>query len=429
MRIADPSTPVVVLKLFSHCGVGIMRSLGRLGVPVYGIDADPRNPGLHSRFCRGRFIWDAEKASPDETIRFLHEVARKIGGRPILLSNGDIPSLFLADRAPELRDSFRIQTPPCELVRSLSDKKEMYFLAKKYGVPTAETVFPRSRRDVVEFLAAGSADFPIMLKGINSSFLQERAGLRMIIVRTPQELLEQYDRLEDPENPNLMLQEYIPGEDSSVWMFNGYFNDKSDCLIGFTGRKLRQFPVYVGMTSLGICLANELVAAPTKHFMKQVGYKGILDLGYRFDARDGQYKLLDINPRVGATFRLFVGSDGLDVVRALYLDLTGQPVPTSTLCEGRKWLVENNDLIAFSNYHKDGKITFAEWMRSFRGVKECAWFTWGDLLPFLMMSLGFFQYAFQSLAKRIKLGFRRSSQAAEPAASPKPAHSQSPRAE
>jgi D-aspartate ligase len=403
VRIVDTSVPVVVLKLFSHCGVGIMRSLGRLGIPVYGVDADPWNPGLHSRYCRGKFIWDAEKAAPEETIRFLREVAQKVGGRPILISNGDVPSLFLADHAPELEDSFRIQTPAGELVRSLSDKKQMYFQAKKFGVPTAETVFPQSRRDVEEFLSGGSAHFPIMLKGINSALLQERTGLRMIIVHNREELLAQYDRLEDPADPNLMVQEYIPGEDDSVWMFNGYFNDQSDCLVGFTGRKLHQYPIYTGMTSLGICLSNEAVASPTKHFMKQIGYKGILDIGYRFDARDGQYKLLDINPRVGATFRLFVGSNGLDVIRALYLDLTGQPVPPSTLCEGRKWLVENNDLIAFRNYHKDGKLTFSGWIRSFRGVQECAWFATDDPVPFLLMGMDLTKYGLGWLAKALRL--------------------------
>jgi D-aspartate ligase len=403
VRIADTSVPVVVLKLFSHCGVGIMRSLGRLGIPVYGIDADPWNPGLHSRYCRGKFIWDVEKATPEETIRFLREVAQKVGGRPILISNGDVPSLFLADHAPELRDSFRIQTPADELVRSLSDKKRMYFQAKKFGVPTAETVFPQSRRDVEEFLSGGSAHFPIMLKGINSALLQARTGLRMIIVHNREELLAQFDRLEDPANPNLMLQEYIPGEDDSVWMFNGYFNDQSDCLVGFTGRKLHQYPIYTGMTSLGICLSNEAVAGPTMHFMKQIGYKGILDIGYRFDARDGQYKLLDINPRVGATFRLFVGSNGLDVIRALYLDLTGQPVPLSTLCEGRKWLVENNDLISFRNYHKDGKLTFSGWIRSFQGVQECAWFATDDPVPFLLMGMDLTKYGLSWLAKALRL--------------------------
>jgi D-aspartate ligase len=48
--------------------------------------------------------------------------------------------------------------------------------------------------------------------------------------------------------------------------------------------------------------------------MQEIGYSGIVDIGYRYDRRDGEYKLLDVNPRVGATFRLFVDSNGMDVV-------------------------------------------------------------------------------------------------------------------
>ena len=48
--------------------------------------------------------------------------------------------------------------------------------------------------------------------------------------------------------------------------------------------------------------------------MKEVGYRGILDIGWRYDARDDRYKLLDVNPRLGASFRLFVGKGGMDVL-------------------------------------------------------------------------------------------------------------------
>ena len=120
--------------------------------------------------------------------------------------------------------------------------------------------------------------------------------------------------------------------------------------------------------------------------MKAVGYRGVLDIGYRFDARDGQYKLLDVNPRIGATFRLFVAADGMDVVRAMYLDLTGQPVSSAPMLEGRKWLVENNDVISFRRYRAKGELKFLDWLRSLRGVQEVAWFTWDDLLPFAIMA-------------------------------------------
>jgi predicted ATP-grasp superfamily ATP-dependent carboligase len=182
-----------------------------------------------------------------------------------------------------------------------------------------------------------------------------------------------------------MLQEYIPGGEDSVWMFNGYFDARSECLLGFTGKKLRQYPAYVGATSLGVCLANETVEALTKTFMKAIGYRGILDIGYRYDARDGRYKVLDVNPRIGATFRLFVARNGMDVARALYLDLTGQRVPPGTAAEGRKWIVEDHDVVSSWRYRRDGRLTLAAWLRSLRGIDEAAYLAADDRLPLLAM--------------------------------------------
>ena len=148
-----------------------------------------------------------------------------------------------------------------------------------------------------------------------------------------------------------MIQEYIPGGDDSIWMFNGYFNAHFECLFAMTGKKIRQSPVHKGVTSLGVCLRNGDVDNLTRRFMKTIGYRGILDIGYKYDARDGKYKVLDVNPRIGSTFRLFVGDNGLDVARAEYLDLTGQRVPSSEIVEGRKWFVEDRDLVSSIRYH------------------------------------------------------------------------------
>jgi predicted ATP-grasp superfamily ATP-dependent carboligase len=119
--------------------------------------------------------------------------------------------------------------------------------------------------------------------------------------------------------------------------------------------------------------------------MKSIGYRGILDIGYRYDSRDGKYKVLDINPRIGSTFRLFKGSNGLDVARVAYLDLTGQHVPKGWIIEGRKWLVEDGDISSCIQYFCDKKLTPRQWIKSYRGVKEGAWFSWVDPVPFVMI--------------------------------------------
>lgn len=373
------SIPVVVFG----SGLGITRSLGRLGVSVYGIDKNAWTPSLHSRYCRGGFIWDVENIAPELNVQRLLEVAKKIGERSILVPTSDEGTLLLADHANQLSESFIFPHLLPQLVRALTSKKEMYFTAKKHDIPTPEACFPQSRDDVKECVA--NFNFPIMLKGISGKALERRSRKRMFIARTKEELFNLYDRNEDPLNPNFMLQEYIPGGENSVWMFNGYFNERSECLFGLTGRKIRQAPAYTGATSLGVCLKNDIVAETTRHFMKSVGYQGMLDIGYRYDERDGKYKVLDVNPRIGSTFRLFVGDNGLDVARVAYLDLTGQQVPSSRMIEGRKWLVEDSDIVSSIRYHNDKNLTFMQWAKSLRGVQETAWFAVDDLFPFFVM--------------------------------------------
>ncbi|MEA2612387.1 MAG: D-aspartate ligase, partial [Chloroflexota bacterium] len=87
--------------------------------------------------------------------------------------------------------------------------------------------------------------------------------------------------------------------------------------------------------------------------------------------------------RIGATFRLFVARNGMDVARALYLDLTGQPVPVAEPVDGRKWLVELGDFDSFLRYRRDGKLTTRQWIASMAGVQESAFFARDDPKPFL----------------------------------------------
>ena len=108
----------------------------------------------------------------------------------------------------------------------------------------------------------------------------------------------------------------------------------------------------------------------------------MFDCGYRYDPRDGQYKMLDVNPRVGANFRQCVGHDGLDVVRAMYLDLTGEPVPADIADEGRRWWVENYDLLAGIGLRRAGSLTARRWLASVRRADEPAWYARDDMAPF-----------------------------------------------
>ncbi|HKE24428.1 MAG TPA: hypothetical protein VKB88_18825 [Bryobacteraceae bacterium] len=373
---------VVILRSGHHGGLGIIRSLGRLGVPVYSVDADGWEAGFSSRYSRGRFFLNTATAPPAESISRLLDIGRKIGGRPLLIPTTDEGTIWLAEHAALLEDGYCFPRQDPALIRLLCDKSRMQELARQSGVPTAEAMVPRSRADLDRFL--GTAVFPVVAKAIDADRFRRSTGSTKFILQTPRELLALYDKANGDGDATFLVQEFIPGDD---WMFDGYFDHNSECVFGLTGKKIRRFPVNTGVTSLGICLRNETVEKTTAEFMKAIGYHGILDIGYRYDRRDGKYKVLDVNPRIGCTFRLFTSANGMDVARVLYLNLTGQPIPPAQAVDGRKWIVEDFDLVSSLRSWKSSSLSLKEWVKSLRGIREGAWFAWDDPLPCLMMAV------------------------------------------
>ncbi len=212
-----------------------MKSLGPLGIDVYNVDPDRLAPAHYSRYCRAGFLWDIERAPERSSLAYLALVARKIGRKAILIPTTDATTRFVDRERSALCKLFLFPDQPTGLVNALCSKKEMYFLARQQGIPTPECWFPISLSDIENVL--NKIRYPVMLKGIDGKRLWERTRKKMFIVRDAIELIRTYIYAEDPASPNLMIQEYIPGGDDTIWMFNGYFDGNGDCLVGFTGKK------------------------------------------------------------------------------------------------------------------------------------------------------------------------------------------------
>jgi len=372
----DRRTPVVVIFRGGNGALAVARTLGRLRIPVYLIAAKGASIIEHSRYWVRRFWWDFSLPAEDSR-RFLLDVADRIGTRAILLTLSDWAAIFIEENAQALGERFTFPRGPAPIVKKLANKWEMFSLATTHGIPTPQTTLPRSRDEVRAFLE--TARFPIVMKAADPSLPYVPGKM---IVHNPCDLLEKFDRDASLGPLNLILQEYIPGSAESVWMCNAYFGKRSECKAVFTGKKLRQVDE-TGVASLAVCAPNKTVADQTLRFMQAVGYEGAVGIGYRYDARDGLYKLLDVNARVSGVFRLFRATNGLDIVRICYLDLTGQTVPRSDLEAGRKWMLED-DIWAARASTKKGELTFKQWLTSLRGVKETHWFAVDDPKPGLV---------------------------------------------
>lgn len=382
----DTTVPVLVLKLgryvVHHGALGIVRSLGRRRVPVYAIVEDYFTPVALSRYLAGAFVWRARTMDHASLLADMAGFGDELGCRAILVPTDDLAAAFVAEHQETLAKWYILPRLPRELPRKLSNKKDLYRLCKSAGIPCPEMAFPRSVHDVQSFIERTT--FPVVVKAAESHRLPK--GTRSpSVVSTPVELNAIYRNAENPANPNLLFQEYIPRSCSEDWIFHGYRNASTNCMVAFTGKKLRSWPPFAGPTTLGQSVRNEPLVRLAKKMLCDIGYAGIMDLDYRLDKRDGQYKLLDFNPRIGANFRMFEDSEGLDVVRALHLDLTGRTVRRLPVDEGHTFIVESHDPFASLGYMRQDGLTPRAWWNSLKGKREFAWLSWDDPAPFPAM--------------------------------------------
>jgi D-aspartate ligase len=385
----DTRTPVVVLTgnvAVSGGSLAIARTLGRLGVSAYLITGmRSRTPVSVSRYWCNTIRWDFSQPE-DRTVAFLAQVGRELGARhgasPVLLTAEDWPAVFIERQAAALEREFRFPKTAQPTIHRLADKWTMNGLATDHDIPTPRTSFPQSPADVDDFLDA--TPFPIVLKAADPyrSHVPEKR-----ILTSRHELMSLVEREQSFGPLNFVLQEYIPGDATSVWMCNGYFGVRDAASYVFTGRKIRQASP-MGVALLSVCLPNKTVEAQTRSFMTSVGYRGCVGIGYRYDQRDGQFKLLDVNARVSGVFRLFSAADGMDLVRACYLDLTGQDPPPIVPRIGRKLMIEG-DIVRALAAIKSGQLTIPAWRESLKGVRELQWSASDDPKPlFLWLTHG-----------------------------------------
>ncbi|MDQ3767260.1 MAG: ATP-grasp domain-containing protein, partial [Actinomycetota bacterium] len=121
---------------------------------------------MRSRYLERAFPWSADEGSMEVTLEFLLDVGRQIGRPPVLIPTDDLGTILLDEHADVLKERFLFPDQPKGLARSLSNKKEMYYLCRSMDVPTPEAAFPTSREDVVDYIR--DATFPVVMKGIDA---------------------------------------------------------------------------------------------------------------------------------------------------------------------------------------------------------------------------------------------------------------------
>ncbi|MEV7416917.1 ATP-grasp domain-containing protein [Streptomyces sp. NPDC089919] len=383
MHAFATDVPALLLRLdrnpFHHGTLGAVRSLGRCGVEVHAVVEADGGPVARSRYLSAAHRGPEGEPTPDALLDRLAGISERIGRPAVLFAMDDLSAITVSRIAPLLAGRFLVPDQPDDLPARVADKAELAALCARHGIGHPETVVPASAAEAAE--AAWRLGLPVVAKWSRPWLLPGGTGLRSTtLISTAAAARRLYERHEEAGSP-LLLQRFLPGGPDTDWFFHGCFTGDGRPLLAGSGRKELSWPVRTGLTAVGRWLPDPAVEAAGLRLAERLGYRGILDLDFRRDERGG-LRLLDFNPRPGAQFRLFTDAAGLDVVQALYRDLTGQRVPARTGGPGRVFVAENYALLAAL------KAPRAVARRG-AGPVEAAWFSADDPRPFLGMAAAF----------------------------------------
>ncbi|WP_225635123.1 carboxylate--amine ligase [Streptomyces solaniscabiei] len=369
MSLLDTRVPAVLLRIdpnpFHHGTLGAVRSLGRAGVAVHVVADSAGSPVPKSRYVRRMHPPPHPGASADDILTVLRRVAGEVASPAVLIPMDDASAIAVARVRDALTPSYLLPAMPGALAERVADKGELAAVCAAAGVPHPVTLVPDSAARAAD--AVRRLGVPVVAKWSRPWLLPAGSGLRStLLVRSPEQARELYLRTAEAGSP-LLLQTYLPPGPDRDWFFHGYADGSGAVRGGGPGRKQLAWPRGAGLTAVGRWTPNPQVQELAERLTGELGYRGIFDLDFRRCGTTGRYHLLDFNPRPGAQFRLFADSAGLDVVRALHLDLTGRPLPDGAPLAGRAFVVENYAPLTALRPAPDGR--------------ELAWYARDDPAP------------------------------------------------
>lgn len=359
-------------------GLGIIRSLGRYGVPLCVVD-DEYSIGRFSKYTTlAARVPNLRKEK--ETLEFLVEMAQRMNLKGwVLFPTRDEHVAMFSRNKLLLSDFFRVPTPDWEITKWAWNKRNTYCLAEQLGIPTPRTWCPRTVDEIDHI----SAEFPLAVKpSVKEDFFYATRA-KAWRANNRAELKEMFQKASGHVGLNeVLIQEIIPGDGNSQ-VSSCVFVKNGAALGSMEARRWRQHPPEFGraatfVESIELPVAEQL----TLKFLRAINYYGLAEVEYKLDPRDGKYKLLDVNARTWG-FHALGSAAGVDFSYLLYADQVGDRVET---CHGRPgvgWIRMVTDLPTSLGDICAGRLTPRAYWRSLMDFKVESVFSSEDILPSL----------------------------------------------
>jgi D-aspartate ligase len=318
--------PAAVIDVGWVNGLGAIRSLGRAGVRVLAVDHRPSALGFRSRYAE-RFVCPDPKESETRFIAFIRAL-----GEVVVFPTHDEGLNLIARHLGDLE--VLAPFPGWEVLERVQSKRAQLERAEATGIDVPRTLYPTSRLEARA--AAEEIGLPVLLKPEHPVGFKRRFRRQAFRCDTLAEVEEAYGRAEEFAP---MVQELVPGGDDTLYTVASYLSRDGRALGVFSGRKLRQTPPGIGTCRVGEAVWVQEPVDAALMLLRAFDYFGLSQVEFKRDARDGRFKLMEINPRLWQWHSL-ASACGVDLPRIAYEDLVGEtPSPAEMSGHGKRWAI------------------------------------------------------------------------------------------
>ncbi|MFD0705128.1 carboxylate--amine ligase [Alloscardovia venturai] len=244
----------------------------------------------------------------------------------LLVPCGDLYARLIAETREQIKEYYLFTGVDAEMEKRLSTKNTFYELCAQYDIPHPLTyVLSRAQYKNGENIEL-PFDFPIALKPANSVEYLDihfEGREKAYIIETHERMMDIISRIYDAGyTSEIIIQDFIPGDDSRMRVLNAYVDQNSHVRMMMLGHPLLEDPSPVAKGNYSVIIPdyNDEVFAHVKKFLEAIHYRGFANFDMKYDERDGQYKLFEINLRQGRS-SFFVTLNGANLAQYLTEDL------------------------------------------------------------------------------------------------------------
>ena len=350
--LSEKCSTVFVIEAQGKAALPVIESMARAGLRVAAGSERRFNSGFYCRGCREKHVYPSPRFEPDVFKQWLLEFLDR-RDIEMLFPNGHYGSLAVSEIQAEVRKRTLLMLPEHSVFRKGYEKIRTMKAAMAAGVPIPDSWFPGDHdAEGLDGVLPQITSWPILIKpsvGVGAR------GLTWC--HDPEEVRERFPRIE-AEYGESYLQDFVPpgGMQYKVDML---VDTNQNLLAGIVYGKTRMYPPDGGSSVLNFSADRPDILEYAYKMLVELKWQGFCDFDFVDDPRDGQAKLMEINPRFPESFRMGT-SVGIDFPKMLYDLAHGQPVaPVKDYPKNRFLRFLPGDLMWFLRV--DNRRRFSTW--------------------------------------------------------------------